>query len=211
MSNPWSFEHQAYLAANFARAPMADMIAATGRTMHAIYSKAKDMGLKRDNRGRIGHGRFLKGSPFRPGSRPWKTNVRDAIVKALAERTELTAKQLMAASGSGHSGVWKACDRLLKQGNIHVVRWQQVVNSPGNWEAVYRIGVGVSAEKPATGNRQHEQKEDPHEIQTVPRPKLGPWGLCWGNTTNAGNAPAERNTRRTATPTTHAGIVSAER
>lgn len=193
----WTLAEDAYLAGNFASAPMGSIIAATGRTLHAIYSRAKVLGLRRENQGRIGkRPGFIAGTPFRKGGNPHKTNLRDAIIRELVENGERTVRQLRAATGSSSSAIWKACYRLKEQNNLHVARWQPTKNSPGNIEAVYRIGAGEDAEKPDVWKPLSAEVKRPpsakdHEPQPIPRPTLGPWGLVW-NTTNAGQAPAER-------------------
>lgn len=184
----WSFSEDAYLAANFDSATMAEMIAATGRTKDAIYSRAKVLKIHRENRGRIGHGRYLVGTPFRPGSIPHKTSLRDTVIAELVKHKERTTRQLCAATGSKANAIWKTCDYLRKQGNLHTVRFQPCDRSVGNFVAVYRIGAGVDAVMPV---RKKEPEPNPHEIQPIPRPKLGAWGCVWNTTPPA--SPAERN------------------
>ena len=192
----WTISEDAYLATHFASAPMDSIIAATGRTKDAIYSRAKVLELRRDNQGRIGKRRdFMPGTPFRKGSIPWKTNLRDAIISSLAEHTERTTRQLRATSGASASSVWKACARLKDQNNLHIARWQPTANSPGNIEAVYRIGAGVDAEKPTAREEKNKREERElslgvFDVQPVPMPVLGPWGCVWH--TSPANAPAER-------------------
>lgn len=183
----WTHSEDAYLAVHFAETSMAEMIQSLGRTKDAIYCRARTLGLKRVNRGKFPKG-FIGGTPFRKGSIPHKTNIRDAIIKALAENHEQTSGQLRKATGSVNSSIWKTCEALKAQNNIHICRWQQVKNSPGNIEAVYRIGAGIDADKPSRSKKE----PDIYTPQQIPRPPLGPWGLSW-NTTNAGHAPAERN------------------
>ena len=189
----WSHSEDTYLAMNFATATMDEMVAHLGRSKDGIYCRAKILGLQRPNRGRIGHGRFLVGTPFRLGSIPHKTNVRDAVIKALTEHVEQTSRQLAsAAKVRSVSSVWTVCALLRKQKNIHIVRFQPCPTSPGNIEAVYRIGHGVDAVHPTKDAP--EQKKDIYKPDPIPRPVLGAWGCVWTTAakTTEPAVPAER-------------------
>lgn len=183
---PWTLDEMVYLTKHYATKDMREICAHLGRSVFSIHGKAKFMELHRENGGRINSEtakvmRKLQGNP---------TPLRDKIIAMFAEHQELTIHQMRKACNTRASSCWRVCDKLSKQGNIHLARYRAVDSAAGNYEAVYRIGAGVDAEKPAT--RRMEPNEDVYEIQPIPFPQLGLWGLVWPITTPA--RPAERNT-----------------
>ena len=191
--NKWTESEDSYLATHYATIAVVDIGEHLGRTRDAVYYRAKTLGLRRENQGHF-TGMEI-GKQFQPGNVPWNAGtgkkvptLREKIAAWLAEHREATILQLSAATGSTRSSCWKACDELRRQGNLHIVRYSPVLGSNGNWEAVYRIGHGEDAVYPI---RKEPEAEDPYEVQPVPRPVLGAWGLSW-NTTTPASAPAER-------------------
>lgn len=190
----WTEKQDAYLASNYATAPMIAIIKATGRTMHAIHARARSLGLKRPNKG-VFDGTKPLGRRFAPGQKPWNfketkpPTLRDKIIALFAERRELTIGHMHKATGSTKSACWRVCETLRTERGIHISRYQPAANSAENFEAVYCIGVGADAEKPTT--RRIDPNEDAYEIQPIPRPVLGLWGLVW-NTNSANGAHQEK-------------------
>lgn len=187
MTIKWTEAQDGYLACNFDTAEMSVMVDVLGRSHNAIYYRAKVLGLRRRNRGHFAKG-FIRGTPFRPGSTSWnagtakpKTPLRDKIIDLLAAHQDQTISQMMEVTGSSASSCWRVCNLLRAQGNLHIVEYRP---APGNWEAVYRIGCGVDAEKPGPDRVRPANEPDPYEIQPVPRPQLGAWGLSWNTTNN---------------------------
>lgn len=173
MKHLWTTREDAYLAVNFSSASMPEMVEATGRTKDAIYSRAKVLGLTRNER--VAHREFIRGTVLHKDTLPKKRTVRDVVISELTKHIERTGRQLMAATGATKCTIWKVCDRLRKQGNIHVSRFQESEISPGNWEAVYRINAGVDAVSPAVLKQKKEAKDNPHKVQPIPHPTLSMW------------------------------------
>lgn len=182
MSTKWTYEDDAYLAINFSSAPMDEMIQHLGRTKFAIYCRAKNMKLHRENSGRFTQESRPEGKPFRMGDRAWNTaavkkeSLRERLIALFVERQELTILDMHKATKSTKSACWRVCDNLRRHGNIHIARYQFARNVERNYEAVYRVGAGVDAVKP--DNRRIEQYTA-HQPQPVPRPSLGAWGVVW--------------------------------
>lgn len=186
MNKPWALDEMVYLTKHYATKEVREICAHLDRSVNSIHGKATAMELHRENGGRINKEtakvmRKLQGNP---------TPLRDKIIALFAEHQELTINQMRKACNARAASCWRVCDKLSRQGNIHISRYQAVESAAGNFEAIYRIGAGVNAERPTT--RRMEPKEDAYEIQPIPRPKLGLWGLVWNTTTPA--QPAERNT-----------------
>lgn len=183
----WTEKQDAFLASHYADAPMMAIIEATGRTMHAIHARARALGLRRPNKGCFDGSKPL-GRRFAPGQKPWNfqeakpPTLRDKIIALFAERRELTISDMHKATGSTKSACWRVCETLRAERGIHISRYRPTEKAAGNFEAVYCIGVGTDAEKP--NHRRAEPKEDAYEIQPIPRPKLGLWGLVWNITNN---------------------------
>jgi hypothetical protein len=175
-----------------------DIGAAVGRSKEAVYCRAKYIGLHKENPANFRKG-TKNGRPFAPGNVPWNagtarkstTPLRDKIVAIFAERQEATLADLSKATGSTTAACWKVCSALRASGNIHVARYQRSARTAINHEAVYRIGLGVDAERPGFVEPQ-PVLDDPYEIQPIPAPKLGPWGCVWTVAKQTAEESAER-------------------
>lgn len=190
----WPPEQVALLVAMYPTHPMKAISEATGRTINAIYAKSQALKLSRENKAK-----FVSGDPrahkFAPGHKPWnagksqfKITSRDLVLGEFKRNQVQTTKSLSAATGVRRSGCWTICNGLVKAGKAHISGWRCGKETNWNKEAEYTFGPGESM--PWTP-RQKSDDSDPYEIQPIPRPTIGLWGLCWP-ITNAGQAPAER-------------------
>lgn len=182
---PWTIEQDTFLANNYATMRAEDIGAAVGRSKEAVYCRAKYIGLHKENPANFREG-HKGGKPFTPGNVPWNagtakksiTPLRDKIIAIFAEQQEATLAGLSEATGSTTAACWKVCSALRAAGNIHVARYQRSARTAINHEAVYRIGLGVDAERPGFVEPK-PVLNDPYEIQPIPAPTLGAWGCVW--------------------------------
>lgn len=189
---PWSIDETVFLVRHYATMPLAELSAnladfgVAERSISAIHARARYLDIHRENAGKFDG---TNGAPP-----PCSSPLRDHIIRLFVERTELTVAEMSAATGSSASSCWKVCKRLKAQENIHISRYQNPTKAPGNWAAVYRVGIGKDAEKPAAKvvTKEVEPEDIIYEPQPVPRPALGLWGLVW-NTTNPAQVAGERN------------------
>lgn len=188
----WTIEEDTFLAMNYATMRAEDISAHVGRSKEAVYCRAKYIGLHKENPANFKEG-HKGGKPFAPGNVPWNsgtskksiTPLRDKITAIFAEQKEATLADLAATTGSTTSACWKVCSKLRAAGNIHIARYQSSTRAAINHEAVYRIGLGVDADRPGFVEPRPVFEPDPYEIQPIPAPTLGAWGLCWPNNQGA--------------------------
>ena len=193
-SQDWTKEQVALLVAMYPTHPMKDIAEATGRTMNAIYAKSQALKLSRENKAK-----FVSGDPrahkFAPGHKPWnagrsqfKVTSRDLVLGEFKRNPVQTTKSLSAATGVRRSGCWTICNGLVKAGKAHISGWRCGKETNWNKEAEYTFGQGESL--PWTP-RQKSDDSDPYEIQPIPRPPIGLWGVCWPTINHAGHAPVD--------------------
>lgn len=193
----WTKEQIALLVAMYPSSPMQEITAATGRSKEGVYAKAQALKLKRENKAKFIPG-DVRGHKFKPGNKPWNTGKavfkitsRDLVLGEFKRNPIQTTKTLSDATGVSRSGCWSVCNRLVSIGEAHISGW--ICDKSTNWNnlAIYTFGPGESVEW--TPRQQKNQPDkDPYEIQPIPRPNLGLWGICWPNTTTPAS-PAERN------------------
>jgi len=193
----WTKEQDAFLRAMYPSNPMQEIIEATGKTMNAIYARAQLLGLERENKSKFKPG-DQRGHKFQPGNKSWNTGKavfkitsRDLVLGEFKRNPSQTTKSLSLATGVRRSGCWTICNDLVKKGLAHISGW--VCSKETNWnkEATFTYGPGESTEW-TPRQQKNQPDEDPYEIQPIPRPTLGLWGICWPNTTMPAS-PAERN------------------
>lgn len=200
----WLIEEDAYLATNYPSAPLATMAAHLGRSIDAIHCRARRLEIRRINMGNLRF-RFCKISSFRPGHKPWnagtakikakpaqRLSLRDKIIAELVEHQERTVTQLSKATGSTKSSIQRLCGRIRDQHNCHVDRYEPVPSSPGNFQAVWKIGAGKDAPKPEGCGTPAPRGPDIYEPDPIPRPTLGAWGCVWNTTNGASGAGKEQ-------------------
>lgn len=189
----WTKEQVALLVAMYPTHPMSAIAEATGRTMAAIYVKARKLKVPRENQAK-----FKSGDPrahkFAPGHKPWnagraefKVTSRDLVLGEFKRNPVQTTKSLSAATGVRRSGCWTICNGLVKAGKAHISGWRCGKETNWNKEAEYTFGPGESL--PWTP-RQNKAEGDPFEILPVPRPTIGLWGVCWPTITSQMSAEA---------------------
>lgn len=199
----WTISEDAYLATNYPTAPLATMAEHLDRSIDAIHCRARKLEVRRVNMGNLRF-RFQSGAAFKSGHRPWnagtakpketptkRLSLRDKIIAGLVEHSERTVTQLSKTTGSNKSSVQRLLCRIRDQKNCHIDRYDPVPNSPGNFQAIWKIGAGLDAEKPENCGAPKRRAEDIYEPIPIPRPPLGLWGLVWNTTTPA--EPVERN------------------
>ena len=190
----WPPEQVALLVAMYPTHPMKAISEATGRTINAIYAKSQALKLSRENKAK-----FVSGDPrahkFAPGHKPWnagrsqfKVTSRDLVLGEFKRNPVQTTKSLSAATGVRRSGCWTICNGLVKAGKAHISGWRCGKETNWNKEAEYTFGPGESL--PWTP-RQNKAEGDPYEIQPIPRPPIGLWGVCWPTINHAGHAPVD--------------------
>ena len=197
----WTILEDAFLATHYAAMRAEDIGAAIGRSKEAVYCRAKYIGLFKENPTNFRKG-TKNGKPFTTGNVPWNagtarksiTPLRDKIITTFAEQKEATLAALAQVTGATTAACWKVCSKLRSEGNVHITRYQPAKRSAINHEAVYRIGLGVDADRPSAIEPKQVFESDPYEILPIPAPTLGAWGLCWPNTTT----PAEQAERKAA-------------
>lgn len=200
----WTITEDAYLGTHYPSAPLATMAAHLKRSIDAIHCRARKLEIRRINMGNMRF-RFCTTSSFKPGNKPWnagtakpkekpaqRLSLRDKIIAELVEHQERTVTQLSKATGSTKSSIQRLCGRIRDQHNCHVARYEPVPSSPGNFQAVWKIGAGKDAQKPEGCGVPDKRGPEIYEPDPIPRPTLGAWGCVWNTTTPA--APAERNT-----------------
>lgn len=193
----WTQEQSALLVSMYPTSEMKDIIKATGKTLDAIYSKAKTLGLRRENQAKFKPGE-ARGHKFQPGNKSWnagrsvfKITTRDLVLGEFKRNPVQTTITLAQATGARRSGCWVVCNDLVSKGLAHISGW--ICDKSTNWNklAIYTFGPGDSVEW-TPRQQKNQPDEDPYEIQPIPRPVLGLWGICWPNTTTPAQ-PAERN------------------
>ncbi len=190
----WPPEQVALLVAMYPTHPMKAISEATGRTVNAIYAKAQGMKISRENQAK-----FKSGDPrahkFAPGHKPWnagrsqfKVTSRDLVLGEFKRNPVQTTKSLSDATGVRRSGCWTICNGLVKAGKAHISGWRCGKETNWNKEAEYTFGPGESL--PWTPRR-NKTEGDPYEIQPIPRPPIGLWGVCWPTINHAGHAQVD--------------------
>lgn len=183
MITRWSIDELVLLTRHYATKPkqwISDEIRrVTGvyRSTFSINAKAFSLNL-------------LKDEDFR---RNYHTPLRDVVIEILAMAKETTVKEMATRTHSPISSCYKILRALQKQGNIHVCRWLPVGSN--NHEAVYRIGAGKNIRRPGLkaepvikpvkktpARKAPEITADQDEPVPIPKPAIGPWGLCWTST-----------------------------
>lgn len=194
-SQDWTQEQVALLVAMYPTHPMKDIAEATGRTMAAIYVKARHMKIARENQAKFGKANAPEGHKFPKGHKPWnagrsqfKVTSRDLVLGEFKRNPVQTTKSLSAATGVRRSGCWTICNGLVKAGKAHISGWRCGKETNWNKEAEYTFGPGESLPwRP----RQKSDDSDPYEILPIPRPPIGLWGICWPTINHAGHAPVD--------------------
>ena len=194
-SQDWTQEQVALLVAMYPTRPMKDIAEATGRTIAAIYVKARHMKIARENQAKFGKANAPEGHKFPKGHKPWnagrsqfKVTSRDLVLGEFKRNPVQTTKSLSAATGVRRSGCWTICNGLVKAGKAHISGWRCGKETNWNKEAEYTFGPGESL--PWTP-RQKSDDSDPYEIQPIPTPPIGLWGICWPTINHAGHAPVD--------------------
>lgn len=193
----WTTEQIALLVAMYPTNQMQEIIDATGRSKEAIYAKAQSLNLQRQNKTVFGSGnnngiKFAKGhTPWNAGRSVFKITTRDLVIGEFKRNPVQTTITLSQATGAIRSGCWAVCNDLVKKGLAHVSGWVCDKSTKWNKLAIYTFGPGESVEW--TPRHRPPDEPDPYEIQPIPRPQLGLWGVCWPTTTTPAQ-PAERIT-----------------
>jgi hypothetical protein len=195
----WTEEQDALLRAMYPANPMPEIVESTGRTVHAVYARAKVLKLSRESKTKFGKGQ-KGGKGFAPGNVPWNagktvfkaTHPHDKVLHEFRNHQEQTARSLSEATGMRKSACAAVCRNMVKKGEAHVVRWEVVKTSKWNKVAVYGFGPGENAPRPPS-KASLANESNPFEVLPIPTPPIGLWGLCWPNITTPAQ-PAERNT-----------------
>lgn len=181
---PWPIDQTVFLVRHYATMPTAELSQRLGdfgipRSISAVHAKARFLQMaKREHRGHFTKQRAAELAALRERPAP----LRQKIIDILVRDEESSMRYLSEQTGATLSSCWKVCQVLIQQKNAHVTRWEQ---HKGGWAAFIRIGHGKNAPKPTAEIIRNHTRPQP-----VPRPTIGPWGLCWGST-DAG-VPAER-------------------
>lgn len=170
----------------YAKSPMSEMIAAIGKSQDAIYSKAKLLKLRRENSRRFGQPGAAIGHKYAKGNVPWNAKPgawrvptsKELIAAEFEKNPTQTVHTLSAATGIRAANCGQVCNHMVKRGELHITGWKYGRETRWNRIAVYELGYGQSVEwkNPAA-------QDNPYEIQPIPAPTLGLWGLCWPITT----------------------------
>lgn len=183
-SQDWTPEQVALLRAMYPTSSMESIIKATGKTQDSVYSKAKTLGLRRENTAKFkpgearGH-KYPKGNvPWNAGKSVFKITTRDLVLGEFKRNPAQTTITLAHATGARRSGCWTVCNDLVSKGLAHISGW--ICDKSTNWNklAIYTYGPGDSVEW-TPRQQKNQPDEDPYEIQPIPRPPIGLWGLCW--------------------------------
>ena len=151
--------------------------------------------MKREHQTQFGKSGAPEGHRFQKGCKPWnagkavfKITSRDRVLGEFRRDPIQTTKSLSAATGVRRSGCWIICNELVKKGQAYISGWKCSKETNWNKEAEYTFGPGESL--PWTP-RQNKAEGDPYEIQPIPRPPIGLWGICWPTINHAGHAPVD--------------------
>lgn len=191
MKGKWSEADDAYLAANFRDCEMWRMMNHLDRSRDSIHYRAQVLGLKRPNPTLFKPRQVAVGVPFSKGNVPWnvgikkesgkparkeRTMLRDKIIAMMLAYGNQTVGKLAAATEANPSAIWKACNKMRKANELHVAAY---IPAPGKHIIVYALGRGEDAACPESKTMVEVNDPDPYEIQPIPRPALGLWGLVW--------------------------------
>lgn len=202
----WTITEDAYLATNYPTLPLPTMTAHLGRSINAIHCRARKLEIRRINMGNL-RIRFVTSGRFQPGQKSWnagtakpkensvpRLSLRDKIIAQLVEHGERTVTQLSKSTGSTKSSIQRLLCKIRDQKNCHVDRYEPATNSPGNNQAVWKIGAGKDAQKPDGCGTPTRPGQEIYEPDPIPRPTLGAWGCVWNTTSGAAGAGKEQAT-----------------
>ena len=169
--NFWTTSELVILTRMFATSTTAEIREALpGRSDFAIWSKAKHLKLQRDHYMRT---ITPEQAAKMHKARTYKTPLRNKVIEILVREAEVNIATLHRETGAPRASCFRVLQKLIAENKAHITRYDKR-------HAIYRVGSGVSAQKPAP----------PPSITPIPRPKLGAWGLVW---TTSPAMPAERN------------------
>jgi hypothetical protein len=197
----WTTEQDALLRAMYPANPMPEIVEATGRTMHAVYSRAKLLKLTRKNKAKFAEGSAPVGQRFQQGKPSWnagkavfKITARDLVLGEFRRNPVQTTKTLAEATGLRRSGCWTVCNHMVKQGEAHISGWTSSVETGYNKIATFTLGPGENVKwTPRQKKADSEEDISPYEILPIPRPQLGAWGCVWPNINQSRPCAGERN------------------
>lgn len=165
----WSHEQDTILRDMYWDAPMEQIIASAGRTLNAIYVRAKVLGLKRKHNGGFRIGNTIRN---RKRAAPKPPGIQDRILTLLRDTDAAwVARDVAKALASDLAAISFALRCLHRVGSIHIeeFRPKRLKHDPP-FVPAYSIGDCDDAPMP-----EPEEVERFYAPNPVPRPELHPW------------------------------------